>query len=201
MPSLAASFPYVWLRDSCQCSSCVHPSTRQKLHRSSDIPLDVKPVSAEDSVRTVESPDGIEVKWDATDHEMHISFYSLDFLKRHSTSTNLDAFHKDVAAEPWTSAGYAKLARDDLFVPYADLSNTDTLLSIYTRLVRHGLVFLRDVPNIHTSDKECELRVLATTLGEIRKTFYGETWDVRSVRNSKNIAYTNLDLGLHMDLL
>lgn len=38
-------------------------------------------------------------------------------------------------------------------------------------------------------------------LGEIRHTFYGSLWNVRSLgSSSRNIAYTNLDLGLHMDL-
>lgn len=39
-------------------------------------------------------------------------------------------------------------------------------------------------------------------MGEIRRTWYGDrVWDVKSVAGSKNIAYTNLDLGLHMDLV
>lgn len=38
-------------------------------------------------------------------------------------------------------------------------------------------------------------------MGEIRHTFYGPLWDVRSLgSSSRNIAYTNVDLGLHMDL-
>jgi gamma-butyrobetaine dioxygenase len=53
-----------------------------------------------------------------------------------------------------------------------------------------------------TSDAGCELPRLASRLGEIRRTWYGDrVWDVRSVPDAKNIAYTNLDLGLHMDLL
>ncbi|BGO91865.1 hypothetical protein JCM10020v2_003521 [Rhodotorula toruloides] len=31
-------------------------------------------------------------------------------------------------------------------------------------------------------------------------TWYGDLWDVKAVEGSLNIAYTNLDLGLHMDL-
>lgn len=50
-------------------------------------------------------------------------------------------------------------------------------------------------------DATCELRKLAETFSNIRETFYGQVWDVVNVRNSRNIAYTNLDLGLHMDLL
>ena len=35
----------------------------------------------------------------------------------------------------------------------------------------------------------------------IKNTFYGETWDVRSIPNAKNVAYTHQHLGFHMDLL
>lgn len=75
------------------------------------------------------------------------------------------------------------------------------LLTAITQLTQYGLLFVRNVPNDKTSDAECELRKLVEKFGEIRETFYGRTWDVRNVRQSRNVAYTNLDLGLHMDLL
>lgn len=65
----------------------------------------------------------------------------------------------------------------------------------------YGLLFVTNVPTEGTTNDACELRTLATRFGEIRETFYGQTWDVKNVPNSKNIAYTNVDLGLHMDLL
>jgi gamma-butyrobetaine dioxygenase len=46
------------------------------------------------------------------------------------------------------------------------------------------------------------LASLGDMLGDVRRTWYGDkVWDVTSMKNSKNIAYTNLDLGLHMDLV
>jgi len=69
------------------------------------------------------------------------------------------------------------------------------------QLLKFGLLFVRDVPHEATNDRDCELRKLVGSFGRIRDTFYGETWDVKNVKNSTNIAYTNLDLGLHMDLL
>lgn len=191
VPSLRASFPNVWLRDSCQCSICVHPSTRQKLHRSSDFAEGVTPAS-------VEAVDGaLRIVWNS----QHASSYPLDFLEQYSSPSSLSAFHKDIDAKPWKADLFASKSTDNLLVPYAKLSDPKTLLSVYRQLLQYGLVFLKDVPTQETSDERCELRVVAEKLGEIRKTFYGETWDVRNIRNSKNIAYTNLDLGLHMDLL
>jgi len=81
------------------------------------------------------------------------------------------------------------------------LQNPLGLLAAITQLSQFGLLFVTDVPNIETSSQACEVRKLAQLFGEIRDTFYGELWDVKNIRNSKNIALTNLDLGLHMDLL
>ena len=33
------------------------------------------------------------------------------------------------------------------------------------------------------------------------ETFYGKSWDVKSIPNAENIAYTDLNLPLHMDLM
>lgn len=69
------------------------------------------------------------------------------------------------------------------------------------QLVRYGILFVTGVPNQDTGDETCELRKLGESFGELRSTFYGMVWDVVNRKESKNIAYTNLDLGLHMDLL
>lgn len=201
--SLSASYPFVWLRDSCQCASCIHPTTRQKLHRSSDIPLSIKPADQEGSIQAIASPEGLKVEWSAQVEggKTHQSFYPAEFLRRHSSPSRLSNFHRDVAAHPWTAERFSNLTKDELLIPYDDLSDRKVLSAVYTQLLRDGLVFLKDVPTSETSNETCELRTLAGELGDIRRTFYGETWDVRNVRNSKNIAYTNLNLGLHMDLL
>lgn len=191
VPSLRASFPNVWLRDSCRCPSCIHPSTRQKLHRSSDFSEGVAPRSA----KAVDN--ALHIVWDS----QHTSSYPLEFLERYSSPSKLAAFHKDISAKPWKADLFASKSADEILIPYAKLSDPRTLLSVYTRLLQYGLVFLKDVPIHETSDEGCELRVVSEKLSTIRKTFYGETWDVQNIRNSKNIAYTNLDLGLHMDLL
>lgn len=185
------SLPYRWLRDSCQCPNCVHPSTRQKLHRTSDIPTDVRPQPG--GVRLTD--DVLHISW-APDHQSH---YPRDLIERYASSQNLRVFHKDVDAKRWDVAGLK--SSPDLFLPYSSIHTPSGLLSAITQLTQYGLLFVTDVPNDKTSNEECELRILAQRFGEIRETFYGQTWDVKNVRNSKNIAYTNIHLDLHMDLL
>ena len=184
-------FPYIWLRDACQCPACIHPSTSQKLHRTSDINLDLKPTSG--GIRATN--EGLHLEW-TTGHK---SFYTTPFLERHSSPSRLSTAHKDVPRISW-DASYI-LQTPDLFLSYQSLQTPSGLLAGITQLSKLGLLFVTGVPNVESSNQTCELRTLAHLFGEIRNTFYGELWDVKNVRNSRNIAYTNLDLGLHMDLL
>ncbi|KAI0365372.1 Clavaminate synthase-like protein [Pilatotrama ljubarskyi] len=185
------SYPYVWLRDSCQCPSCLHPSTRQKLHRTSDIPPEIRPSKNGVSISNA----GVHITWDSG----HQSHYALDFLERHASPEAICSFHRDVNRVEWDTQRL-KSARD-LFIPYEALDTPPGLLSAITQLSRYGLLFVSSVPNERTSNEDCELRRLGERFGELRRTFYGETWDVKNIKNSRNIAYTNVDLGLHMDLL
>lgn len=196
MPALRARYHFPWLRDSCQCPRCVHPSTRQKLHRSSDIPSTIRPLEVSMSDK------GLKVIWPTEEQSgTHESLYLPSFLEDHSSRERLFDFHLDVMPAPWKAGRFAAMSREGLSIPYAALSEPSTLLLALKQLVSEGLVFFRDMPTAATSNESCELRVLASRFGELRRTFYGETWDVMNVQNSKNIAYTNLDLGFHMDLL
>ena len=190
IPSLNTSFSYQWLRDSCQCPSCVHPSTRQKLHRTSDIPYNVAP--AKEGVRA--GQDGVHIKWTSG----HTSFYPSTFLERYASSERLNTFHKDVHKQSWDAKLISQSS--DLFLSYGSLRSDVGLLDAITQLSKYGLLFLSGVPNTETSDERCEVRRVADTFGQLRSTFYGETWDVKNIVNSRNIAYTNLFLGLHTDL-
>jgi len=184
--------PYLWLRDNCQCPECLHPTTRQKLHRSTDVDPHIRP--ARNGIDYT-SDGGVHITWQSG----HRSQYSEDFLVRYSSPENLQTFHQDQRSVSWDVAKLQDGA--DLFLPYGQIKTPSGLLSAINQLTKYGLVFVTGVPTEKTSNEDCELRRLAESFGEIRKTFYGETWDVKNVRNSKNIAYTNINLDLHMDLL
>lgn len=86
---------------------------------------------------------------------------------------------------------------------------TQARWSLARGLVAEGLAFVTGLPTevkgsaMEPGPDSPELARLAAMLGEIRHTFYAPLWNVRSLPSaiSKNIAYTNVDLGLHMDLL
>ena len=201
IPGIPQQISYPWLRDSCQCPHCVHPSTKQKLHKSSFVDPHVRPRPGEDSVKLTPTGD-LSVEWDVTSDftgSPHTSVYTRRWLERYASPAQLKVFHRDLDAKLWDVADIKE--SNSLFVSYERLKDRPTLLKAMQHLIRFGLIFIRGVPNVHTDDASCELQRLATIFGEIRETFYGRVWDVRSVKNSKNIAYTDLNLDLHMDLL
>jgi gamma-butyrobetaine dioxygenase len=185
------TYPLRWLRDSCQCPKCIHPSTRQKLHRTSEIPIDVKP--SKDGLNIAN--DGIHIAWD----NEHTSFFPSDFLERYTSRARRLEFHRHISQISWDKARIQSVPT--LSMKYEDLREPSGLLTALTQLTRYGLLFVTGVSPQETSNEKCEARRLGQLFAEIRETFYGQTWDVINVRNSTNIAYTNLNLGLHMDLL
>lgn len=143
------------------------------------------------------SPSGLSITWS----DGHKSFYTPSFLARYASPAALSSFHKDIAQTPWALNDTASGKMPDLFLPYASISTDAGLMRAITQLAQYGLLFVQGVPNEETDNATCELRTLGERFGELRRTFYGETWDVVNLKDSKNIAYTNLDLGMHMDLL
>lgn len=76
------------------------------------------------------------------------------------------------------------------------MSKPDVLARSLHLLWRDGLVFIDQVP-----ESEESVRTIVERMGPLQNTFYGPTWNVRSVPQAKNVAYTSKYLGFHMDLL
>jgi gamma-butyrobetaine dioxygenase len=219
--SKQVALPYTWLRDSCPCPECIHPSTRQKLHRTSDVPTNVKPLRVQwvfkDGARN------LAVEWDRSifrhdtgsvglmGHSVpanippHQSFYPDLFLQLHISSEEQNKFHHASSLQmiPWEKPDLQR--QESLFLPYEHVkSSKDGFRQALTQLAQFGLLILTDVPNrIPREGDDWELRKVANLFSHVRETFYGQLWDVKSLPKnaSKNIAYTDLDLDLHMDLL
>ncbi|MCJ1246273.1 hypothetical protein MMC30_003479 [Trapelia coarctata] len=180
----------LYLRDACSCSRCIDPSTSQKLFESADIPLDI-------NVEKVHylSDGTVQITWanDIAGYEHHTSTFSSAFLQRTSSATaeSLRSFPQRVPWDRATIAGHSKCFAYDDF-----LSSSKILHEALNQLHCYGMVFVQSVP----SDVAAIERI-AEKIGPLRNTFYGSTWDVRSIPSAKNIAYTSQDLGFHMDLL
>lgn len=183
----------ILLRDLCQCAACRDPSTRQKLFSTADIPSSIRDASL------VQDEHGIRVTWVndipgyPDDHTTSISHELLTRIRETGIPTAPAHSYTPGPQVTWDAAGYSRLQDIDY---EAYMEDDPTLFRALQQLHSHGLLFLSNVPGDEKSVKR-----LAKRIGPLKNTFYGKTWDVRSVPDSKNVAYTSQDLGFHMDLL
>jgi gamma-butyrobetaine dioxygenase len=188
-----SNYSHVWLRDNCPCPLCLHPSNRQKLHSSADIPLNIAPENA------IVRDDGIEITWDKPlrhhhDSNTHKSFYPLSFLSKYSSPTSRQTFrYNNMKYITWDRN---LMHAQNKFIPYDEYNTEEGLYKTLKQLFDYGIVFLNNVPT-----EDCKVTEVAERIGNIRESFYGRDFDVKSVAKSTNIAYTSLYLGFHMDLL
>ncbi|OCF43105.1 hypothetical protein I317_03074 [Kwoniella heveanensis CBS 569] len=193
------------LRDSCTCKLCRDPSTKQKTITTGqavqeataarpDISVSHNPSSSESylSVTWYPTPD--------TQHMQHVPVWKLRALADPLLGDGVYR-HPAFQRKLWDNATITQ--SPNLRIPFSEVQtrSPQTMFKLLEQLQVYGLVVIEGVPTDPTGDKDCWLRKVAGYIGEIRNTFYGETWNVKSVKQSKNVAYTDLDLGLHMDLL
>lgn len=187
---------YTFLRDVCPCPACVQPSTRQKLLKAGQAFEELRTGPPQASHIRLTGKD-LTIQWPS-----HESTYPLAWLR---TITDANASPVEQTPRIYTPIEWpdraALLASPTLRIPYGTfLTSTPTQHALLSQLVGYGLVILTGVPHERTTDADCELRKAMGVLGELRNTFYGTTWDVKALPDSRNIAYTDVDLGFHQDL-
>jgi gamma-butyrobetaine dioxygenase len=189
------TFDTAFLRDSCTCPRCLDPDSRQKLYQTSDIPEHI-----EGSCQVVQGGEGgvVELAWknDVPGFgSEHRTRHSIDWLLRAlGTEQQLRGAVRHDDRVLWDSE---KITKDNKWVDYDDyMAKDETLFDALSHLNKYGLLFLRNVP-----DSEESVVEVAGRIGNLKDTFYGRTWDVKSKPKAENIAYTHQFLGLHMDLL
>ncbi len=189
-------FDTVYLRDSCTCVECRDPHSKQKLFQTSDIPRNL-----EGSCRLIEDNENggsVEIAWKndvkGFDSE-HRTSHSIDWLRRAlNTEVELRSGVRHDERVLWDKE---KIIKDNKWIDYNEYMEQDEVLfEALTHLNKYGLLFIKNIP-----DSEESVVDIAGRIGNLKDTFYGRTWDVRSKPKAENIAYTPVFLGLHMDLL
>lgn len=181
----------LWLRDACNCPRCVDQSTRQKLFQTSDLPLNIeaKVVAQTDTAVTMAWENDIPAY--GSDH---ISTYQKGMLSNLKSPMETGVGGVSTTPQVWDEN---EMAENIKFFEFADYQvSENVVLEVLSQLKSYGIVFLKGVPS-----EESGVEAIAKRIGHLRETFYGRTWDVRSVPEAKNVAYTNQYLGFHMDLL
>ncbi|KAK6000109.1 hypothetical protein QM012_004097 [Aureobasidium pullulans] len=183
-------FDNIFLRDSCTCSQCVDTSTRQKRFDTADIPSNIR-------IRNIETKGpNVIITWKhdisgfGPDHE---TVLLSDWL---GLAPESPVTHEYLGGKfNWNNLQLKQMMGPD-FDYNEYMSDDQVLFDLLQKLQVYGLVFIKNVP-----EAESSVVHTANRIGPLKNTFYGDTWDVRSVSNAKNVAYTDVHLGFHMDLL
>lgn len=181
-----------FLRDACSCPLCVDPSSKQKTFQTSDIPADLEASSVKQN-----SNGDLAITWtkDVPGFDSnHVSTIPAALFRSHQARGALKKSRYIRSPSPWWKS---KITQKFQLIDFEEYMHDDRrLLHALRNLNLYGILLVRGIP-----DNEHAVEDLTSRIGGVRDTFYGRTWDVKSVPNAKNVAYTQQHLGLHMDLL
>ncbi|KAK0744589.1 hypothetical protein B0T21DRAFT_344772 [Apiosordaria backusii] len=189
----------LWLRDSCSCPKCLDPDSGQKTFSTTDL-LDV-PITKRENVR-LQNDGSLEVIWEhdslsnGESHRTILSASELNLLY-HNNNPRIQ-LQPPIPRTLWDNASFTDLVRTGAcHIDYNDWRHNDEAFwTAFHQFTQTGLLFLTNVPQ-----EEHSVISIANRIGPLQYTFYGWTWDVKSKPRAENVAYTNVFLGLHQDLM
>ncbi|XP_065826982.1 gamma-butyrobetaine dioxygenase-like isoform X2 [Oscarella lobularis] len=177
------AFRNVWLRDQCQCSECVHPTTKQKLVDSASIPLDI---ASSDVI--VNDVGGLKVTWM---NDSHRSVYDGNWLRERAEKTTRPP------SGPRLWKGMQRV--DSLPTTRYDrvMKNDGELYAWLSGLHDNGLAIVNGVPLVKDT-----IRQFAERIAYVKETIYGQLFDViaQPDDDATHLAYTSQALDLHTDM-
>lgn len=175
-----AELPFIWLRDN--DPDDLHPQTREREFNLTSVELDISPISfaLEDG--------GLRVGWPNKERE---SFYSTDWLRAHQPGrTRHDP--ADVRKSLWDRESIGEIPRFDI----DDCKSNAAMLKLaLLRLKETGLVIIAGLGNDPMAAES-----FGDLIGFKRETNFGTMFDVVSMTQPNNLAYTSVALPLHTDL-
>lgn len=174
-------FPFIWLRDT--DPSGFHPETGERVFDLTRVSLDITPSDA----RLKE--DALMITWPGQNAP---SRFSLDWIKANRPGVR----RADPAAvEPFiwrADTGAESVPRRNA----ATIATGDTAFAEWLEVTkRHGLSIVEGIG----IDPEAGIK-LARSIGHLRETNFGVTFEVVSKPDPNNLAYTADALPLHTDL-
>jgi alpha-ketoglutarate-dependent taurine dioxygenase len=177
-----SEFPSLWLRDNLPEDR--DPHNGQRLVDVTDLPEDPR-------IRAAHRANGtVLIEWQG---ETRAACFDLGWLAAQAVGSA--AQRPERRRRLWLEGSELVAERDFACVALpAARADPTARLAWLTRLLQDGIAFLRGVP--------CEERAILgamTLVGQVAETNYGLVFDVRSVPQPANLAYSDLGLGLHTD--
>ena len=153
--------------------------------------VDIADVPASPRIRSAVREDGaVRIDWDG---EVRTASFKLQWLRAHRPEAPVQ--RPELQVRTWLEGQRLDARRDFAWTSVATLSAVPSArLTWLTRLVQDGLAFLEEVPA-----REGAILEVMPLIGRVLETNYGLTFDVRSVAQPENLAYSDLGLGLHTD--
>lgn len=169
----------IWLRDNRREDR--DPYSGQRLIDIAELPEDPK-------IRSAAAHNGaVAIEWEG---EPLTSCFELPWLLAQAPGRR-----PQFTRRPWLEGAHLDAARDFAWAGFSAANNERALRASWLeRLLQDGIAFLSDVPS-------CEGGILdaAALVGRVAETNYGQVFDVLSVAQPENLAYSDLGLGLHTD--
>ena len=171
----------IWLRDNRREDR--DPHNGQRL-------IDILDLPAAPRIRSAEWHDRIlHVTWEG---ESAAATFPLDWL---TDVVAVGGARPELQRDLWLEGAAMDVARDFAWLSHEELQrDPHARLGWVTRLLRQGMAFLSAVPRTDQGLLEA-----MAPLGQVSATNYGLVFDVRSVPQPENLAYSDLGLGLHTD--
>ncbi|WP_092022404.1 2-trimethylaminoethylphosphonate dioxygenase [Marinobacter zhejiangensis] len=174
----------VWLRDHCQMPSSRNAQNGQRLMNVTDFPDDLRIEGV-----TQQANGDLVVAFAPEGHE---SVFSQAWLLNNCYCLNATFDDRSEAAKTlWDAESFSSLS----FTDYQHYCQDERAKRDCLQQVRdHGFALLSGVPC-----DEGQILEVIRTFGFCRETNYGPLFDVRTVVDPNNLAFSNLGLGCHAD--
>jgi len=177
-----SEFASLWLRDNVREDR--DPHSGQRL-------IDIADLPARPRIRAARAAQGrVLIEWE---NEARGASFELGWLAAEAAGGAARAPER--TARLWLEGARLDAHRDFAWLDsHAVRADEARRLEWLTRLLQDGIAFLRGVP--------CAPRAIleaVSPIGRVAQTNYGLLFDVRSVAQPDNLAYSDLGLGLHTD--
>lgn len=173
-----SEFSSLWLRDNLREDRDAHSGQRL---------IDIADLPAQPRIRNAAPDNGsVNVEWES---EQRPARFELGWLREHSS-----VGRRPFAPRLWLEAA-GLTAKDFAWSEFSAMNgNRAARTQWLTRLLRDGLAFLSNVPR-----NDAGILEAARLAGRVAETNYGLVFEVKSVAQPENLAFSDLGLGLHTD--
>ena len=153
--------------------------------------VDIADLPESPRIRSAVARDGaVCIEWQG---ESRSASFDIAWLAAHAYDRS--ARTPEQQRQLWLEGALLDARRDFARLSLAEVrSSPAARLRWLTRLLQEGLAFLDEVPTTESAILE-----VVPLIGRVLETNYGYTFDVRSVPQPENLAYSDLGLGLHTD--